>query len=263
MTKHISRIIAFLAIAGLAAGLTGCCSMLKYCKDQILIINQPESQTVRIGSNVTFSVFAVKGPPWTTNGLSYQWQFNGTLLSGNLYWTNLTILGATNSSITITNAQIANVGFYRVLVSGSPTVPSEPASLQVFTATTGAVTVFGTPVATTGTKGSCPGSFKGYINYTNNPPAWGWAVTDRLVKATAANGGAYLSSNTRVEYLGLEAFDTGCAAGTVDILANSTVPPPAVPPSHTPSSRYQFTIYFKKLPLPTGAYPINLTNFDP
>ena len=99
MKKPSSRIIVFATLAGIIIGLSGCCC-LKFCKNKVIIITQPQSQTVKQGSNVTFSVFAVKGgPPWTTNGLTYQWQVNTQILDGNLHWTNL--VGATNPSITI------------------------------------------------------------------------------------------------------------------------------------------------------------------
>src|SRR5437667_1840271 len=146
MTKQTSKMIAFSSVAALAAGLSGCCWVAKFCRDKIIIINQPQNQTVHISSNASFSVLAVKGPPYSTNGLSYQWQFNGAQLSRNLFWTN--VPGATNSSFTIPSAQITNVAFYRVLLSGSSHVISDPASLQVFTVDriTSTITVYGTPV---------------------------------------------------------------------------------------------------------------------
>ena len=52
-------------------------------------------------NNAMFSVLAVKAPPFTTNGVSYQWQKNPVQLNGNLYWTN--IPGATSSTLSIPN----------------------------------------------------------------------------------------------------------------------------------------------------------------
>jgi hypothetical protein len=54
-----------------------------------------------LGSNVTLAVTATGTVP-----LSYQWQFNGNEL-----------LGATNNSMTIQNAQLTNQGVYNVVVS--------------------------------------------------------------------------------------------------------------------------------------------------
>ncbi len=67
------------------------------------ITNQPQSQTVIVGQNVTFSVGASGTTPF-----SYQWQFNGN-----------GIPGATASSFSLAAAQRANAGVYSVLVMNS------------------------------------------------------------------------------------------------------------------------------------------------
>ena len=80
------------------------------------ISTQPQSQTVKLGSNVTFTVVATGTP---TPG--YQWQFNGSPISG-----------ATSSTYIRSNAQFADAGNYFVLVTnvaGSPA--SSNASLAV------------------------------------------------------------------------------------------------------------------------------------
>ena len=66
---------------------------------QILI--QPSSQPVLVGNSSVFNVTASGTPP-----LSYQWNFNGTNLSG-----------ATNTSLTLTNVQSSQAGNYAVLVT--------------------------------------------------------------------------------------------------------------------------------------------------
>ena len=71
------------------------------------ISTQPQSQTVKLGSNVTFSVVATGTP-----SPGYQWQFNGSPISG-----------ATTSTYIRSNAQFADAGNYSVLVTniaGSP-----------------------------------------------------------------------------------------------------------------------------------------------
>jgi hypothetical protein len=65
------------------------------------ISTQPQSQSVKLGSNVPFSV-ATSGTP--TPG--YQWQFNGSPISG-----------ATASTYIRSNAQFADAGNYSVLVT--------------------------------------------------------------------------------------------------------------------------------------------------
>ena len=65
------------------------------------ISNQPSSQTVNLGANVTFSVVATASLP-----LGYQWTSNGA-----------SIAGATASIYTRNNVQTADAGTYAVVVS--------------------------------------------------------------------------------------------------------------------------------------------------
>jgi hypothetical protein len=81
-----------------------------------IITAHPAQQFVRLGVTASFSVSA------TGNGfLRYQWQRNGTNL-----------LGATNMTLFIPNAQFANEGVYRVIVTDivGPTI-SNPAQLLI------------------------------------------------------------------------------------------------------------------------------------
>ena len=73
--------------------------------DVPIITQQPQAQTVDAGSTVTFSVTASANHP-----LTYQWRTNDVPLAG-----------ATNSILTLTNVQSANIGFYSVAVSNSVT----------------------------------------------------------------------------------------------------------------------------------------------
>jgi hypothetical protein len=68
------------------------------------ILSQPQSQTTQAGATVSFGVVAQGLAP-----LSYQWYFNGTTL----------LPGATTSSLTLTNVQVAQSGIYSVTVSNS------------------------------------------------------------------------------------------------------------------------------------------------
>jgi hypothetical protein len=80
------------------------------------ITNQPVSQSITNNLTATFSVGAVG-----TGALLYQWRFNDTDLPG-----------ATNTTLVITNVQLANAGTYTVRVTdeiGSAT--SQPAVLIV------------------------------------------------------------------------------------------------------------------------------------
>ena len=68
-----------------------------------VITGQPLDELVYVGGSATFTVTATGTPP-----LSYQWRLYGTNLSG-----------ATTSSCTRTNAQLADAGPYSVLVTNS------------------------------------------------------------------------------------------------------------------------------------------------
>lgn len=76
---------------------------------------QPATQSVAIGASATFSVQA-SGVP--TPG--YQWQFNGSAISG-----------ATNPSLTVANVQATSLGTYSVVVSNAGgSVASNPCTLS-------------------------------------------------------------------------------------------------------------------------------------
>ena len=83
-----------------------------------LVITHPTNVFILTGSNASFFVTASGTAP-----LNFQWRFNG-----------VNILNATNSSITITNAQNANVGLYSAVVANSAgTATSSNASLTLGT----------------------------------------------------------------------------------------------------------------------------------
>jgi len=83
------------------------------------IITQPRGLAVNPGSNATFSVSAYGAPP-----LFYKWSFNGT-----------NIAGATNSTYTRTNAQLADAGTYAVFITNQ--LGSVTSSNAVLTINTG------------------------------------------------------------------------------------------------------------------------------
>jgi hypothetical protein len=203
-----------------------------------LIIFQPEDQCAPFGSNATFSVTAL-------NANGYQWLYNGNAVTN-----------GTNSSLIIQNAGVQNVGYYSCDVfNGSEFVPTRSASLQVFTnwidPRTGVdpMVVYSFPCSGSGGSGSCPGRYVGYVNYSKPyTNGWGWTpdTTNGNTIFTATDGN---QTNTKVEYFG-EWGDEGCNQTTV------TVPNPPISPA------YRFTIYFTNN-VPTNAYPITLSGFNP
>src|SRR5205823_647926 len=81
------------------------------------IATQPANQAVVQGQTATFSVAAYGDAP-----LTYQWNFNGTAIAA-----------ATNSSLSLSNAQTNQVGNYTVLVANSwGSVTSAVATLTVY-----------------------------------------------------------------------------------------------------------------------------------
>jgi hypothetical protein len=87
------------------------------------ISQQPTNIGVVAGANAAFSVTATG-----TGTLHYQWEFNGTNISG-----------ATAAAYTVTNAQLANAGDYTVLVTDSVSnILSSGASLGIYSPLTNA-----------------------------------------------------------------------------------------------------------------------------
>ncbi|HEY2951665.1 MAG TPA: immunoglobulin domain-containing protein, partial [Verrucomicrobiae bacterium] len=83
------------------------------------ITAQPQSRTVNVGSNVTFSVTATGDAP-----LGYQWRRNGVPLNGTT---------ATNATLLLPNAQNSDGGSYTVVVfNPSGSVTSAVATLNFF-----------------------------------------------------------------------------------------------------------------------------------
>jgi hypothetical protein len=81
-----------------------------------VITSQPQCASLACGTNVCLAVTASGTGP-----LAYQWRQNGTNLAG-----------ATNSSLTLSNAQYSNAGLYTVLVSnGAGSALSSPAIVNV------------------------------------------------------------------------------------------------------------------------------------
>ncbi|MBI5772863.1 MAG: immunoglobulin domain-containing protein [Verrucomicrobia bacterium] len=81
------------------------------------ILVHPVNQTVGVGADVTFTVSGAGTPP-----LSYQWYFRGTAIAG-----------ATNTSLTILNVQVSDVGAYLARVNNAfgQTAQSLPCILEI------------------------------------------------------------------------------------------------------------------------------------
>jgi hypothetical protein len=97
-------------------------------KDLPLITSQPRSQTIGLGSNVTFNVTVCGAPSFV-----FQWLFNGTPVGSPSTGTN-------SSSYTLTNVGTNQAGNYSVLVVndyGSVTSSNAVLTVKVFPPTIG------------------------------------------------------------------------------------------------------------------------------
>jgi len=117
---------------------------------------QPVSQTsTGSGGNVTFSASATGNP-------SYQWYFNGSV-----------IVGATNSTYTITNAQPTSAGNYWVVATNSSgSMKSSTASFSVVQVGNNA----SQSVVGGGYVSGLPITIKATINYTGTASSLSWAT---------------------------------------------------------------------------------------
>ncbi|MFM2083135.1 MAG: hypothetical protein RL380_1826, partial [Verrucomicrobiota bacterium] len=143
--------------------------------------NQPASQSVFAGSNATFAAGWLGSPL-----VSLQWQFNGA-----------NVLGATNSALTITNVQLANLGNYALIAANNfgsttssvatltvnqpPTITNQPVSLQVSGGSNATFTV--------GVTGTAPFAFQWRFNGTNVANANTNSLA--LTNVAATNAGNY------------------------------------------------------------------------
>jgi hypothetical protein len=186
------------------------------------ITTQPQSQTVNQGANVTFSVVATGTPP-----LSYQWQFNGTNISG-----------ATSTSYTKNNVQSSDSGNYSVVVTnvvGSVTSsnavltvnvpPSITTQPQSQTVNVGANVTFSVVAA-----GTAPLSYQWRFNATNisgatatnytltnvqSSNAGNYSVVVTNVAGSVTSSNALLTVNTSSVPTTTYDFNNGLPAGTI------------------------------------------------
>ena len=136
-----------------------------------VITQQPTNQAVLDGATATFAVEVTGGLP-----LYYQWQFNSNNLTdgGN-------ISGSTTTNLTISQASLADAGYYNIMVSNAAGVvissnalltiiPSRPVIIQQPTDET--VVVNGTAQFTVAAVGTKPFSYQWSFNETNieEPP---------------------------------------------------------------------------------------------
>ena len=183
---------------------------------------QPQSQSVCLGSNVTFSVTA------TGTGLTYQWRKGG-----------VNIGGATASSFAINGVVAGDAGNYDVIVSGTctpavtsaaavltinqaPAITTQPASQTVFvgSSVTFSVTATGTGLTYQWRKGGVNIGGATSSSYTINPVAAGDAGNyDVVVSGTCLPA---VTSNVAVLTVNTVSITTQPANRSVCVGSNAT-----------------------------------------
>ncbi len=157
------------------------------------IVAQPQSQTNVAGAVASFSVSASGTAP-----LSYQWQQNGTNLSGGGQ-----VSGTTTNLLAITNLGLANAGSYTVIVTNAygsvtssvavlvvvspPVITAQPASQNVLYGATTLLSV------------AASGSLLSYQWYLNGSLLVGATGSNLSLTAGAPTAGAYTVVVTNVE----------------------------------------------------------------
>jgi hypothetical protein len=187
-----------------------------------IITSQPLAQSQVQGMDTTFTV-AVGGTPQ----LSYQWQFNGTNISG-----------ASAPSYTVTNTQSTNLGYYSVIVTNIVgTTNSDNAMLEFGQITAWGFGYFGETSVSTGATNVTAISGGGYHNLALKADAkflaWGLNSFGQLnAPADLSNvvaikaGGNYsvsLSANGTVTAWGLNTGgQTNVPSGLSNVIAIAT-----------------------------------------
>ncbi len=88
-------------VTNIYGSVTSSPAMLTVVDGPPVITSQPTNSTVLQGGTASFTVTEIGTVPF-----NYQWQFNGTNL-----------VGATNSSLMVANARVANAGLYQVVIT--------------------------------------------------------------------------------------------------------------------------------------------------
>src|SRR5439155_10954221 len=239
--KTIERLIDRAAMAVLLATLIGCrcvCPVQVSRDGRLAILKEPQRQMVLTNTPVSFSVVAMHIGSPSTNAITYQWFFNGGVITN-----------ATNSTFTIASAQLTDVGKYDVVVTGS-TLTSKPAYLSVYSTTGNTGTLSQVIDAFTSGSPSCASGFNKYWSFYPNTPPYGFVpptgTTQLSVDTFDTRNGSF---DTAVEIFRRPGLSSICCNDTAS-------PPPPIPPfaavlslctnvTVSTSNNYRFGLYVK------------------
>jgi uncharacterized repeat protein (TIGR02543 family) len=154
------------------------------------ITSQPMSQTNNAGTTATFAVGA------SGTGLSYQWSFNSSKISG-----------ATSATLTVANVSASNAGTYGVTVTNSAgSVTSSPATLTVIVPPA----IVTQPASETNGVGSTA-TFT--VVATGTSPAYQWKFNGTNIAGATAS--VYSKTNVQTTNAGSYTVAITNAAGSV------------------------------------------------
>ena len=212
-----------------SAGSTNSANALLTVWQPPTITNQPIiGATNLVGSTNTLFNVVSGGTPAPT----YQWYFN----------TNTALLNQTNTSLTLTNIQLTNAGYYRCTIINSAGITNSANALltvwQPPNITNGPVG-FTNVAGGSGSLGVIAGGFPAI--------AYQWRITTNLITTSLASG-----TNASLSFTNLRACQTGAytviltnnAGSVTSAIANVVVTNPAPPVaggSVHPGSQFQFT----------------------
>jgi Immunoglobulin I-set domain/Immunoglobulin domain/Beta-propeller repeat len=117
-------------VTNYAGAVTSSVAVLTVTNVLPVITTQPESQTVGVGSSVSFSVYGIDG----TLPEFFQWLKDGTILMNGTNVSGSVLYGATNNVLTIANVQTNDAGTYWLAITNpAGVVTSSQAVLTVVT----------------------------------------------------------------------------------------------------------------------------------
>jgi hypothetical protein len=252
MKKRKTYLLTFSLSAALLA-ITGCKCFEKSegvashgeMSEPVRIIKQPMSHLALIGGEATFQVTAEPFPPDKEAILTYQWLQGCTVVPG-----------ATTNRLVISDVGTNNVGFYTCAIAKRDasglmhTVFTQPAPLLAYSTNMGGgpITVWSVPPpGGSGNVPTCPGSYVGYVNFSKPTAPYGWTP----ISGVAHSAKDTTRTDTSIKFFGSTFGNNGCGGGG---FVNVT-------PIN--STSYRFTVYFPSHPVPTTAYPLVLSGFNP
>lgn len=248
MISSIQRFIACVVMTGAIASFSPRNATAQPTNPPTFLLH-PQDQVIKLKKKAVFKAEAENPGPPSNLQLKYQWERRGP------WATNFSeIVGATNKTFSIAKVSTNDVAYYRLRTSSINGIAySEPAQLLVWTKHS-PLTLYGSPIVTSGSSGTCPGSYVAYVNYKKSAAeGWGWAPDHDFGGSThSAADNNFTDTNVQPQGITDDLF---CLQ---TIVSNTHAGNPA--PEDT---KYRFTIYFTVSHSSPNPYPLTLNGFKP